>query len=63
MSKATFYRLLLSPFYAGFFVENGTLHPGKHRPMITQEEHRRVLKALGVVERIQPRRHSFPTRA
>lgn len=60
LSKACFYRLLPNPFYAGFFVEKGVLHKGKHRPMITLDEHRRVREILGLQDRLQPKRHSFP---
>ncbi len=60
MTKASFYRMLLNPFYAGFFVERGTRHKGSHRPMITPDEHRRVKGILGVKERLQPKRHAFP---
>jgi site-specific DNA recombinase len=60
LSKAHFYRLLLNPFYAGGFVENGVLYPGKHCPMITKEEHRRIKEVLGVGDRIGPKRHVFP---
>ena len=65
MTKTTLYRLLASPFYAGFFVENGELHAGKHPAMITAEEHRRVLTLLGRSEssdklgRIQPKVQEF----
>lgn len=60
LNKPSFYRLLRSPFYAGLFVERGTLHQGKHRPMITLEEHRKIKEILGIRERLQPKRHFFP---
>lgn len=60
MRKTAFYRMLISPFYAGYFLENGTLHKGSHRAMITMEEHRKMKTILGVHERLQPKRHLFP---
>ena len=60
MGSTTFYRMLKSPYYAGFFVEKGVLHKGTHQPMITLEEHRRMKAILGVKERLQPKHHVFP---
>ncbi|MCW3053464.1 MAG: Resolvase domain [Chthonomonadales bacterium] len=60
MSKPSFYRMLVNPFYAGFLIQRGTLHQGMHHPMITLEEHDKLKKILGVKVRLQPKRHFFP---
>ena len=59
MSRTNLYVLLINPFYAGYFVENGVLHLGQHEPMITLEEHHRVMGILNRTSRIQPKKHVF----
>jgi site-specific DNA recombinase len=60
MSLNSIYNVLSNVFYAGYFVENGVIHEGKHEPMITLEEYRRVQTLLGRPHKIKPKKHEFP---
>lgn len=60
LSNTGLYNLFANRFYAGFFVHNGQLHEGKHTPMITLDEWKRVQTILGRSERVQPKSHDFP---
>ena len=47
LSTTGTYRYLIDPFYYGFFEWNGTLHEGKHEPLISKETYdmnQRILK-------------------
>jgi len=53
--------LLRNPFYAGVMRWHGQEHKGKHKPMITLEEHRRILEILEGhnLHACRRRRHRF----
>lgn len=47
MQHSTVYRLFTNCFYAGWILWEGTLHAGKHEPMVSQEEFDKVQSILG----------------
>ena len=53
------YRILANPFYAGLIVWKGETFEGKHRPMISLEEHEAILIRLGKKKSHKPSRHRF----
>lgn len=60
LALATLYKLLGNPFYTGHFFWNGRLYPGKHHPMITMAEFRRVQEFIGRPGTEKPQQYSFP---
>lgn len=60
LATSTLYKILGNPFYAGHFYWNGRLYPGKHSPMITMEEFRRVQESIGRPGTEKPQKYSFP---
>ena len=46
LSLPSAYKLFHSPYYTGHFVVNGVTYPGKHPPMVTAGEFRRVQELL-----------------
>lgn len=57
---STTYRILESPFYAGYFYWNGIMHKGKHESMITLEEHERIQRVILRRAIKRPSQNSFP---
>lgn len=53
------YRLFKNPFYYGWFQHGGTLHQGKHQPMITEEQFWQVQHLLGRKGRARPKEKLF----
>ena len=50
LARSTFYGLLSDPFYYGMFEwpkGSGKLYPGKHNPMLTEDEFWQIQKILG----------------
>lgn len=60
LAMSTLYKMFANPFYAGHFLWNGRLYLGKHLPMITMEEFRRVQSWIGRPGTEKPQKHSFP---
>jgi len=54
------YRILSNPFYAGLIEWNGSVYPGKHKPLVTIDEFDRVQALLGRARRPRPQKHVFP---
>lgn len=54
-------RVLRNPFYAGLMVWNGQEHMGRHRPMITLSEHKRIIEILDShnLHACRRRKHGF----
>ncbi len=57
---STTYRILGSPFYAGYFYWNGILHKGKHESMITLEEHEQIQRVILRRAIKRPSHNTFP---
>jgi site-specific DNA recombinase len=47
IGHSTVYFILNNPFYAGFVTHNGVRHVGRHQPVLTASEFRRVQEILG----------------
>lgn len=62
LARSSLYRLFSNPFYAGYLVWNGQLHPGSHKPMVSKSEFQRVQALLGNVSLPRPKRKSFAYR-
>lgn len=60
IARSTIYRILTDPFYAGMFRYNGSIHQGKHPPMVTVDEYDQVQKVLGRKGRPRYQGHYFP---
>src|SRR6266849_6960310 len=60
LARATLYKILANPFYAGHFYWNGRLYPGKHDALITMEQFNRLQKWLGRPGTEKPKRYTFP---
>lgn len=60
LPRTSLYRMFSNPFYAGSFMFRGTMQAGKHKPLVSPEEFRRVQKFLGRAERVHPQKHLFP---
>lgn len=59
LTKSGLYHLLSNPFYAGIYAWGGTMHTGKHRPMITIGEFERAQQLLGRPSQPRPSQHTF----
>lgn len=60
LSKGTLHRILTNVFYAGYFMHNGEMVKGNHKPMITLQEHERILEILGRKGKPKPKKRYFP---
>ncbi|MEF8758752.1 MAG: recombinase family protein [Candidatus Accumulibacter sp. UW25] len=60
LAQSTLYALLGNTFYAGHFSWNGRLYLGKHEPMITMDEFRRIQELIGRPGTQKPQKHTFP---
>jgi len=60
LALSSLYQIFANPFYAGYFYWNGRLYPGKHEPLITMAEFKRLQEWLGRPGTEKPQRHSFP---
>ncbi len=47
LSRTVWYKMLVNPFYAGIITYNGKESKGKHKPLITIDEHNRIRQLLG----------------
>lgn len=59
LSRAAIYALFSHPFYYGQIETSVGVFPGKHKPMITEEEFWRAQELLGRKGRPRPKRHRF----
>ncbi len=59
LAHSTAYQILTNPFYAGYILWNGEMHPGKHPPVVTLAEFDRVQELLGRPRRNRAQRHEF----
>ena len=65
MARSSIYRMFTEPFYYGVFEYpkgSGNWYKGKHEPMITYEEYRRIQELLGGKEKPKPKTRFFPFR-
>lgn len=60
LTLPTLYKILANPFYAGYFYYNGQLYRGRHEPMITMAQFRRIQDWIGRPGTEKPQRYSFP---
>ena len=61
MSRSTLYAVVTNPFYYGYYEypkKSGIWHKGKHEPMITKNEHDRILSMIRP-DNIKPMKHTF----
>lgn len=54
ISRTQMYKTLVNPFYTGKFLYSGEIYQGKHKPMITDNEHERIRSILN--DRSRPRK-------
>jgi hypothetical protein len=59
-SRSAFYNLLTNVFYTGHFTYDGQLYKGKHEPILSMEEHQRLIGFIHRTEVQKPQRHKFP---
>ncbi len=59
LAKSHIERILKNPFYVGSFIWNGTLYPGKHTPLISQELFDRVQHVMGNRRKSKHRKQTF----
>jgi len=59
LDRSTIYRILANPFYKGMIKWDGTLHAGRHTPMITATEFVTVQALLGRQGTPRPARYTF----
>jgi hypothetical protein len=59
LSYSGIYRILSNPFYYGWFEYNGTLHEGKHPPMINEAQFWQVQHLLGAKGKPRPQDKLF----
>lgn len=60
LSMSTLYKILGNPFYTGHFLWHGQLYQGKHEPMITMDEFRRIRESFSRVDKPKPQKNVFP---
>lgn len=59
LALSALYTVLTNPFYAGIIVWDGKEYPGKHEPMITLDDFRRVQRRLGRPTQERPQKKTF----
>lgn len=60
LSRSAFYNLLTNIFYTGHFTYRGQLYKGKHEPILSMEEHQRLVRLIHRSHVQKPQRHKFP---
>jgi site-specific DNA recombinase len=58
-AMSTIYKILGNPFYAGLIVWGGEIYPGKHQPIVTQEEFETIRRMLEKPGRRGTPRYNF----
>lgn len=59
LDRSTFYRILTNPFYIGMIEWGGTLHQGRHKPIITATEFARTKTLLSREGTPRPASYTF----
>jgi hypothetical protein len=59
LAKSGLYKIFGNPFYYGLIVRKEGVYPGKHDPLITEEEFWKVQDLLGRHGRPRPKTHEF----
>jgi site-specific DNA recombinase len=59
LSKSGFYRMLINPFYYGFFYRKGVLYKGSYKPVIAVEEFDQIQLILGRKGKSRSKKHQF----
>ncbi len=59
LSKSGFYRMLINPFYYGFFSRNGVIYKGSYKPLITVQEFDQIQLILGRKGKPRSQKHQF----
>ncbi len=59
LSMASAHRILTNPFYAGHLVWNGDHYAGRHEPLVTPDEFRRVQTLIRRPDRTRAKTYSF----
>lgn len=59
LSKSGLYRILINPFYYGYFIVKGAKYKGAYKPMITIDEYDRIQSILGRDDRPRSKKHEF----
>lgn len=59
LSKSGFYRMLINPFFYGYFYRKGVLYKGSYKPMITVAEYDCIQEILGRNGRPRNQQHVF----
>ncbi len=62
LAMSAVYKLLTNPFYSGIIVWRGETFPGKHHPLCTVDEQRRINALLQPNDLPRPKTYSFPFR-
>jgi site-specific DNA recombinase len=62
ISLSTGYKIFTSPFYYGKFYHSGQLYDGKHEPLVTEEEFKKVKNILGRKNNSRPKNKNLPFR-
>ena len=60
LGLSSLYNILANPFYTGHFLWNGSLYPGKHKPMVSMGEFDALQRWLGRPGTAKPQRYRFP---
>lgn len=60
--RGRLYKVFTDPFYCGRVRYGGEVYPGKHEPMVTEEEFERIQVLIGRSTRSRPKRRQFPFR-
>jgi site-specific DNA recombinase len=59
LSTSVLHRVLINPFYTGYFNYSGKQYKGTYKPMITLEEFDMIQEILGRKERSKAHKHEF----
>ncbi|WP_445219362.1 recombinase family protein [Bradyrhizobium sp. Pa8] len=59
LAMSSVYKILSNPFYAGMIVWDGQIYPGKHEPVLSIDEFRRVRRMLDRPNRPRAKHHTF----
>jgi site-specific DNA recombinase len=59
LALSSIYQILSNQFYAGIILWNNQTYPGKHEPVVSIDEFRRVRQLLDRPGHARPQRHSF----
>jgi len=60
MARSAFFKMLSNVFYTGHFTYRGQLYKGKHEPLLSMEEHQRLIRLIHRGPAQKPQQHKFP---